>query len=109
MAGKPIRLLLADVDGTLVTQDKVLTDRAIEAVRKANGGRGDRLRGDEWAPPPKGMSMLIDPLDLTDPDRRVQRRCDVYRPVMTVLEQQTLPADLVVPPISDLMHSFDWL
>jgi hydroxymethylpyrimidine pyrophosphatase-like HAD family hydrolase len=28
-----IRLLLADVDGTLVTQDKVLTDRSIEAVR----------------------------------------------------------------------------
>src|SRR5215469_13282468 len=30
-----IRLLLADVDGTLVTQDKVLTDRAIAAF---NGG-----------------------------------------------------------------------
>ncbi len=29
-----IRLLLADVDGTLVTQDKVLTDRAIAAVGK---------------------------------------------------------------------------
>ena len=28
----PIRLMLADVDGTLVTQDKVLTDEAIEAV-----------------------------------------------------------------------------
>ena len=32
-----IRLLLADVDGTLVTQDKLLTERAIEAVR----GLGD--------------------------------------------------------------------
>ena len=30
----PIRLFLADVDGTLVTQDKVLTDRAIAAVGK---------------------------------------------------------------------------
>jgi hydroxymethylpyrimidine pyrophosphatase-like HAD family hydrolase len=29
----PIRLMVADVDGTLVTHDKVLTDRAIEAVR----------------------------------------------------------------------------
>ena len=28
----PIRMLLADVDGTLVTQDKVLTARAVEAV-----------------------------------------------------------------------------
>ena len=30
----PIRLFLADVDGTLVTNDKVLTDRAIAAVAK---------------------------------------------------------------------------
>jgi hydroxymethylpyrimidine pyrophosphatase-like HAD family hydrolase len=30
----PIRLFLADVDGTLVTQDKVLTERAIAAVGK---------------------------------------------------------------------------
>ena len=29
-----IKLLLADVDGTLVTQDKVLTERAIAAVSK---------------------------------------------------------------------------
>jgi hydroxymethylpyrimidine pyrophosphatase-like HAD family hydrolase len=29
-----IRLLLADVDGTLVTQDKVLTEAAKEAARE---------------------------------------------------------------------------
>ena len=29
----PIRLFLADVDGTLVTQDKVLTDDAVAAVQ----------------------------------------------------------------------------
>ena len=29
-----IRLLLADVDGTLVTPDKELTDRAVDAVRR---------------------------------------------------------------------------
>ena len=28
MTGPPIRLLLADIDGTMVTPDKVLTDRA---------------------------------------------------------------------------------
>lgn len=31
---KKIRLLLADVDGTLVTHDKVLTERARAAVAK---------------------------------------------------------------------------
>ena len=33
MTKQSIRLLLADVDGTLVTQEKVLTQRAIDAVR----------------------------------------------------------------------------
>jgi hydroxymethylpyrimidine pyrophosphatase-like HAD family hydrolase len=28
-----VQLVIADVDGTLVTQDKVLTERAREAVR----------------------------------------------------------------------------
>ena len=32
---KPIRLVIADVDGTLVTHDKILTQRAIQAVFKA--------------------------------------------------------------------------
>src|SRR5258708_14415919 len=33
-AVQPTRLVIADVDGTLVTQDKVLTKRAIEAVMR---------------------------------------------------------------------------
>ena len=60
---RDIRLLLADVDGTLVTQEKVLTDQTVavaQELRKAGitlaitSGR-----------PPRGMSMLIAPLKLT--------------------------------------------
>ena len=39
---QPISAVLADVDGTLVTKDKVLTERAIQAVNRAAGAR-DRL------------------------------------------------------------------
>ena len=39
MAPHSIRLLLADVDGTLVTPDKVLTDGAIAAVAKRRPSR----------------------------------------------------------------------
>ena len=100
---RDIRFLLADVDGTLVTQDKVLTDRAIEAVRKLGAAEiGFAVTSGR---PPKGMSMLIDPLDLRTPIAAFNGGVIVDRS-MTVLEQQTLPADLVVP-ISDLMHSFD--
>ncbi len=35
MMRKDIRLVIADVDGTLVTQDKVLTPRAMDLLRNA--------------------------------------------------------------------------
>jgi Cof subfamily protein (haloacid dehalogenase superfamily) len=57
-----VRLLLADVDGTLVTNDKVLTGAAKAAVRDL-----DRA-GIQFAitsgRPPRGMGMLIAPLAL---------------------------------------------
>ena len=34
-----IKLVLADVDGTLVTKEKLLTERAIAAVRKLEDSR----------------------------------------------------------------------
>ena len=44
-----IRLFLADVDGTLVTPDKVLTERAVEAVRRL-GQAGIWAWGSESSP-----------------------------------------------------------
>jgi hydroxymethylpyrimidine pyrophosphatase-like HAD family hydrolase len=63
--GSSVRLLIADVDGTLVTLDKVLTARAIEAVRllRVDGIAFAITRGR----PPMGMKMLIDALALTEP------------------------------------------
>ena len=51
MAASPIRLMLADVDGTLVTQDKVLTDEAIDAVHRL-GEAGHPVRHHQRAPAP---------------------------------------------------------
>ncbi len=60
-----IKLFLADVDGTLVTKDKVLTERAQKAVRDLDA------KGIKFAltsgRPPKGMAMLIGPLKITTP------------------------------------------
>ena len=60
-----IALLLADVDGTLVTHDKVLTERAIVAVQKL-AERGIRFAITSGRPP-KGMSMLFAPLKIETP------------------------------------------
>jgi Cof subfamily protein (haloacid dehalogenase superfamily) len=60
-----IRLLLADVDGTLVTQDKVLTAAAISAVQELHAaGIAFAITSGR---PPRGMSMLITPLALRTP------------------------------------------
>jgi len=61
-AASTISLVLADVDGTLVTTEKVLTSRAAEAVKDLQAA------GIDFAitsgRPPRGMSMLIEPLAL---------------------------------------------
>jgi Cof subfamily protein (haloacid dehalogenase superfamily) len=66
MANAPnISLLLSDVDGTLVTQDKELTPRARQAVMRLND-KGIRFAITSGRPP-RGMSMFVDPLALTEP------------------------------------------
>ncbi|HTW35147.1 MAG TPA: Cof-type HAD-IIB family hydrolase [Rhizomicrobium sp.] len=60
-----ISLLIADVDGTLVTEDKILTERAQSAVAALHA-RGIRFAITSGRPP-RGMAMLIEPLALTAP------------------------------------------
>src|ERR1700733_9304325 len=88
--GPKISLVLADVDGTLVTKDKVLTPRAAAAVKAL------RTAGIAFAitsgRPPRGMSMLIEPLALQTPIAGFNGGLFV-NPDMTILEQHVLAAD----------------
>ena len=59
----PIRLVLADVDGTLVTEDKVLTSKAKQAV--AQLGNAGILFAITSGRPPRGMQTLIKDLKLS--------------------------------------------
>jgi Cof subfamily protein (haloacid dehalogenase superfamily) len=65
LSSAPISLVLADVDGTLVTHDKVLTNRTRDAVRRL------REQGVRFAVtsgrPPRGMKMINDALQLDTP------------------------------------------
>ena len=62
---KDIRLLLSDVDGTLVTNDKVLTPDAIAAAKALReAGIALALTSSR---PPHGMRMLVEPLDMILP------------------------------------------
>ena len=103
-----IRLLLADVDGTLVTQAKVLTEAAITAVRELD--EAGILFALTSGRPPKGMSMLIEPLNVRTPIAAFNGGLLVDRD-MSVIEQRTIPSKLVAPTIELLKsHKLDvWL
>jgi Cof subfamily protein (haloacid dehalogenase superfamily) len=96
-------LFLADVDGTLVTQDKVLTAKAVAAVHRLHDAA--ILFAVTSGRPPKGVEMLIDPLDLQTPIAAFNGGLMVDRE-MQVLEQQVIPEE-VVAPMAELMESFD--
>jgi Cof subfamily protein (haloacid dehalogenase superfamily) len=60
-----VRLVIADVDGTLVTQDKALTARAISSVARLRDA--NVLFSITSGRPPAGMKMIIDALGLSEP------------------------------------------
>jgi Cof subfamily protein (haloacid dehalogenase superfamily) len=102
MSSPAVKLMLADVDGTLVTNDKVLTDRAIAAVRKLHEAGVDFAVTS--GRPPRGMAMLTEPLDLKTPIAAFNGGLLVDRH-MNVIEQRVLPEDLV-QPVAEVMASY---
>src|SRR4029077_5991366 len=88
---RKISLVLADVDGSLVNEEKVLTKRAQNAVREL------RRAGIRFAitsgRPPLGMAMLFDPLELDTPIAGFNGGLFVKRD-LTILEQKTVPVDV---------------
>jgi hypothetical protein len=88
---RKISLVLADVDGTLVTEEKVLTQRAESAV-KALRNAGIRFAITSGRPP-LGMAMLFDALDLDTPIAGFNGGLFVERN-LTILEQKTVPLDV---------------
>ena len=86
-----IRLLLADVDGTLVTKDKLLTPRAIAAVQAL---RAHKIHfAITSGRPPKGMQMLIEPLAIDTPIAGFNGGMWV-NPDLSLIEARTLPPDV---------------
>jgi len=85
-----ISLVISDVDGTLVTKDKVLTKRTREAVaRLGAAGIGFTIVSSR---PPFGLRMLVEPLALRLPMGAYNGGALVM-PDATVLEQRLLNPD----------------
>jgi hydroxymethylpyrimidine pyrophosphatase-like HAD family hydrolase len=97
----PIAAVLADVDGTLVTKDKVLTPRAIRAVRElqdlgvlfaVTSGR-----------PPRGVTVLVEPLRMQGPIAAFNGGI-VVLPDMTVVDERPIPAH-VAPAVIETIRA----
>ena len=96
---KDVRLVVADVDGTLVTPDKVLTARARAAVHALDeAGIVFTITSGR---PPRGMRMLIDELRLRGPITAFNGGLFV-RPDLSVIRQYVMPSE-TVPPVIEML------
>jgi Cof subfamily protein (haloacid dehalogenase superfamily) len=103
-----ISLVLADVDGTLVTEDKVLTQRAQAAVHRLHdAGIAFAITSGR---PPKGMEMLFTELRLQTPIAGFNGGLFVQTD-LSIIEQKTLPEDVATKAIELIReHGMDaWI
>jgi hypothetical protein len=88
--GRDIDLLITDVDGTLLTPDKILTRGAAAAVRRlADAGVGFTLISSR---PPRGLEKLVAKLDVRLPFGAFNGG-SLVAPDMTLLEAHRLAPD----------------
>jgi len=100
-AASKISLVLTDVDGTLVTAEKVLTPRAAAAVKALQtAGIAFAITSGR---PPRGMAMLIDPLALRTPVAGFNGGIFV-KPDMTIMAEHVLPADVAGRAMEVILH-----
>jgi Cof subfamily protein (haloacid dehalogenase superfamily) len=97
-----ISLVVADVDGTLVTPEKLLTRRAKAAVKALHAG--DIAFAITSGRPPRGMKMLIDSLALRTPVAGFNGGIFV-KPDMTVIEKHVLRAEVARRAVEILLHN----
>ncbi|HEV7636275.1 MAG TPA: Cof-type HAD-IIB family hydrolase [Bradyrhizobium sp.] len=84
-----IALVVSDVDGTLLTKDKTLTDAAGDAVRRLRqAGIGFTIVSSR---PTIGMGFLVEPLDITLPIGAFNGSC-IVDPRLNPIELHLIPA-----------------
>jgi beta-phosphoglucomutase family hydrolase/Cof subfamily protein (haloacid dehalogenase superfamily) len=96
-----LKLLLADVDGTLVTKAKVLTERARDAVaRLHDAGIVFAITSGR---PPRGLAMLVKPLRLTTPVAAFNGGLLVAPDLRTVVQEHRIPRSLADDVVERLL------
>jgi Cof subfamily protein (haloacid dehalogenase superfamily)/HAD superfamily hydrolase (TIGR01509 family) len=98
-----IKLLIADIDGTLLTGDKALTTRTIDAV--------DRLRaaGIEFTVtsgrPPRGIAKIVELLRITRPVAAFNGGTFIRPDLRTVISQRTIATEVAKRAVDFLLEA----
>src|SRR5262245_17252737 len=98
-----IKLLIADVAGTLVTRAKTLTARTRAAVARLRAAGVDFTITS--GRPPRGMAMLVEPLELTAPVAAFNGGMYVKSDLTTVLAQKTIPRAVAEEAVDYLLRA----
>jgi Cof subfamily protein (haloacid dehalogenase superfamily) len=97
-----IALVVSDVDGTLLTKDKTLTDGARAAVQRLHdAGIGFTITSSR---PTIGMRFLIQPLAIALPVGAFNGSC-IVDPKLNVIEQHLIPASATQRSL-DVLNEF---
>jgi Cof subfamily protein (haloacid dehalogenase superfamily) len=99
---RKISLLISDVDGTLVTGDKRLTDASINAVRRLK--RAGIRFAITSSRPPRGMAMFVKPLQIETAIAGFNGGA-FTRPDLSIIEQHVLGADIARQSLKLILRS----
>jgi Cof subfamily protein (haloacid dehalogenase superfamily) len=100
VASSPIRLLLSDIDGTLITPDKTLTDRTVDAVQRLRAaGIGFAMTSSR---PPPGLAMYATPLGVTTPLGAYNGGQFCEPVTLRVIDERAIPAAVVAPLVATI-------
>jgi len=99
----PIRLLIADVDGTLVTKKKTLTPRTrVAAAQLRAAGVAFTVTSGR---PPRGLTALVEALELTASVAAFNGAIYIRPDMRTVLLQRTIPPTVARDTVDFLLRS----
>jgi 6-phosphogluconolactonase len=101
LGASSVKLVVADIDGTLVTRDKVLTARAVAAVAALrDAGIAFTVTSGR---PPRGMRAIAERLSLSAPVAAFNGGMLLAPDLRTILEQRTLPNAVAVEVVERLL------
>jgi Cof subfamily protein (haloacid dehalogenase superfamily)/HAD superfamily hydrolase (TIGR01509 family) len=98
-----IKLVIADVDGTLVTKQKILTAETIAAVARLRAARVEFTVTS--GRPPRGLASLVGPLQLSRAIAAFNGGMFVKPDLKTVLVRRTIPTSIGRAAVDHLLQA----